>query len=121
MKILIDMNLSPIWVEMFSARGIESVHWSTLGPPNASDSEILQFARERGCVVFTHDLDFGAILANTSSRSPSVVQVRTQDVLSTNIADTTSRVIKDYERQLRDGALITIDEARARIRILPLK
>ena len=31
MKILIDMNLSPRWVEVFDDEGWESAHWSTIG------------------------------------------------------------------------------------------
>jgi predicted nuclease of predicted toxin-antitoxin system len=30
MKILIDMNLSPDWVQTFAEDGIGSVHWSIL-------------------------------------------------------------------------------------------
>jgi predicted nuclease of predicted toxin-antitoxin system len=31
MKILIDMNLSPDWVNYFAASGIEAIHWSRVG------------------------------------------------------------------------------------------
>ncbi len=31
MKILIDMNLSPDWVEVFTKANIESTHWSSIG------------------------------------------------------------------------------------------
>jgi predicted nuclease of predicted toxin-antitoxin system len=34
MKILIDMNLSPIWVDFFKINGIESSHWSNIGEVN---------------------------------------------------------------------------------------
>jgi predicted nuclease of predicted toxin-antitoxin system len=37
MKILIDMNLSPLWVDALTEAGIESVHWSTIGDPAAID------------------------------------------------------------------------------------
>jgi predicted nuclease of predicted toxin-antitoxin system len=30
MKILIDMNLSPLWVDVLTAAGIEAMHWSTI-------------------------------------------------------------------------------------------
>ena len=30
MKLLIDMNLSPRWVETFARHDIQSVHWSNL-------------------------------------------------------------------------------------------
>lgn len=63
MKILVDMNLSPSWVEFLKSRGYEAYHWSTIGDFSASDSVILEWVKENGCAVFTHDLDFGALLA----------------------------------------------------------
>jgi predicted nuclease of predicted toxin-antitoxin system len=35
MKILIDMNLSPDWVNYFAASGIEATHWSRVGSTQA--------------------------------------------------------------------------------------
>lgn len=75
MKILIDMNLSPRWVELFDGAGIESSHWSTLGATNAPDKEIMNYAKANDGVVLTHDLDFSAILAVTHGEKPSVVQM----------------------------------------------
>jgi predicted nuclease of predicted toxin-antitoxin system len=31
MKILIDMNLSPLWVNTFAKRDIEAIHWASVG------------------------------------------------------------------------------------------
>jgi predicted nuclease of predicted toxin-antitoxin system len=76
MKILIDMNLSPLWVQFLVENGIEAVHWSTVGEPTAPDSQILEHAASNGFVVFTHDLDFGMLLAARKARAPSVLQVR---------------------------------------------
>jgi predicted nuclease of predicted toxin-antitoxin system len=45
MKILIDMNLSPRWVTVLDASGISSTHWSSVGPVNAADPEIMAHAR----------------------------------------------------------------------------
>ena len=44
MNFLIDMNLSPLWVSFLTGNGIEAVHWSTVGEPNAADSRIMDFA-----------------------------------------------------------------------------
>jgi predicted nuclease of predicted toxin-antitoxin system len=41
MKFLVDMNLSPLWVQFLTNRGFEAVHWSTVGQPSAPDPEIL--------------------------------------------------------------------------------
>jgi predicted nuclease of predicted toxin-antitoxin system len=65
MKILIDMNLSPDWVSVLSAVGIEAIHWSTVADPRAPDHTIFAWVKEHSFVVFTNDLDLGAILAAT--------------------------------------------------------
>jgi predicted nuclease of predicted toxin-antitoxin system len=45
-KILIDMNLSPTWVEFLIANGFEAQHWSKVGDPRATDESIMRHARE---------------------------------------------------------------------------
>lgn len=119
-KLVIDMNLSPEWVPALAAYGIEAVHWSTVGDPRAADAVIMQWARERGTVVFTHDLDFGILLAHTRAGKPSVIQVRTQDVSPARLESSIVAVLSEHQIALESGALVTIDEARARVRILPI-
>lgn len=119
MKIVIDMNLSPQWVGVLTLEGHDCVHWSEIGSPNASDQEILLWARSNGFVVFTHDLDFGAILAATDADSPSVLQLRTQDISPKRIGESVLSAFKQFEETLNQGALVSIDAKRARARILP--
>jgi len=57
--------------------GFEAAHWSSLGVPSAPDGEIMDHAKAGGYVIFTHDLDFGMLLAIRGSVGPSVVQIRT--------------------------------------------
>jgi len=121
MKILIDMNLSPEWVAAFAIENIESIHWSTVGDPRAEDTEIIEYAREHEYIVFTHDLDFGMILALTQADGPSVIQVRSQDILPSNLANTVLSVLRENQSTLDKGALVVIDVSRARVRILPLE
>jgi predicted nuclease of predicted toxin-antitoxin system len=121
MKILIDMNLSPDWVAALAAHNIESVHWSTVGDPRAEDTEIMEYARANDYDVFTHDLDFGTLLALTQAESPSVVQVRAQNILPSHLANTVVTVLRANEKTLEQRALIVVDEGRARVRILPLQ
>jgi predicted nuclease of predicted toxin-antitoxin system len=121
MKVLIDMNLSPVWVSAFEAAGHTPVHWSTIGSPQANDREILSWARQNDSVVFTHDLDFGAILAATDADSPSVIQIRTQDPTPENCGSIILNVLHRYTDVLTNGALVSVDESRARLHILPLR
>ncbi len=121
MKILVDMNLSPRWVTVFERAGWHALHWSAVGNPGAADDEIMRGARENRYVVFTHDLDFGALLATTRAQGPSVIQVRTQDVMPETLGPRVTRVLQEYEEVLEQGALITVDEVRARVRVLPFR
>jgi len=119
-RIVIDMSLSPVWVEYLAAHGVSSEHWSNLGAGTAPDRTIMDFARRRGDVVFTHDLDFGNILAVTHALGPSVVQVRTQDPVPIAVGKQVVSAIVEYEPYLARGALITIEPDKTRVRILPL-
>jgi predicted nuclease of predicted toxin-antitoxin system len=38
MRLLVDMNLSPWWVTLFSGVGIEAAHWSMIGAHDAHDA-----------------------------------------------------------------------------------
>lgn len=120
MNILIDMNLSPSWVPALERHGFSAIHWSSVGDGQATDSLILKWAREQGCVVFTNDLDFGSILAATQAAEPSVIQVRAQDLSPEHLLDLVVHALRQHETILEQGALITVDEARLRSRILPL-
>ena len=120
MKILVDMNLSPLWVEVFAKYGIESKHWSTVGNPRATDQFIMQWALEYGYIVFTNDLDFGALLAATQAQFPSVIQIRTQDLFPQSLEKIMIDALTRFQSELESGALVTIDLSRSKIRILPI-
>ena len=120
MKVLVDMNLSPSWVPILERYGFPAVHWSAVGEGSALDPVVLGWARDNGYIVFTNDLDFGAILAATRAAGPSVIQVRTQDVTPDHLGDIVVAALREHQEILERGALITIDESRLRARILPL-
>jgi len=71
MKVLLDMNLAPRWVEFLELAGLPAAHWSDIGAADATDAEIMSHARDNGCWVITHDLDFGSILAASQSDGPA--------------------------------------------------
>ena len=120
MKILVDMGLPPAWREIFEQHGISAIHWSEIGDPKAKDREILAWARDQSFIVFTHDLDFGHLLALTHSAGPSVIQVRSENVLPEDIGDVVLRAVFQNQELLMSGALIVIEPADFRVRILPI-
>ncbi len=121
MRIVIDMNLSPLWCETLQRNGYAYVHWSQVGDPRASDCDVMKWPLENEHSVLAHDLDFGAILAATRASGPSVLQVRAQDLFPQHLESLILGALHRFEEELRSGALIALDETRLRARILPLK
>lgn len=121
MKLIVDMNLSPRWAGMLVDAGFEAAHWSSLGANNAPDSEIMAYARANDCVVLTNDLDFSAILAATHGDKPSVVQIRADDVSPDAIGKQVIFALRQMFSELEEGALLTVDPIRSRLRVLPLR
>ena len=120
MKIVIDMNLSPSWVPVLERHGWSAVHWADVGDPRAGDRVIMDWAVDHEHIVFTHDLDFGTMLALSHKGSPSVLQIRGQDVLPIHLERTVLAALAQHETDLSSGALVVVDEARSRVRLLPI-
>jgi len=121
MKLVVDMNLSPGWVEALSTHGIEAVHWSAVGQPNATDKDVMSWAAANRHLVLTHDLDFSALLAATGASTPSVIQLRGNNVLPEAALKRVVAAIRQASDDLEVGAIVSVDLDRARIRTLPLR
>jgi predicted nuclease of predicted toxin-antitoxin system len=121
MKLLVDMNLSPDFCPAIARDGLVAIHWSAVGRVNAPDIEVMRYARDHDYVVISHDLDFSAILAATHAQGPSVVQVRTQDVLSPAFVKMLQAAIKQFSVELETGAILVIDADRAKVKVLPIR
>lgn len=120
LRIVVDMNLSVEWVSLLNRAGWHTVHWSEVGSPCADDSTIMAWALSQGHIVLTHDLDFSTALALTHDEGPSVLQVRGRRVLPEHMGPVILVALTRYETELLAGALVTVEESRSRVRILPL-
>ena len=58
MKVLLDMPVSALLLEVLEAHGHEGVHAYQIGKDRAADTELLKIARRDGQIVITADLDF---------------------------------------------------------------
>jgi predicted nuclease of predicted toxin-antitoxin system len=52
---------------------------------------------------------------------PSVLQVRTQDVLPSAVGGDVIRVLRMRGEALEKGAIVTIDKVSSRVRVLPIQ
>jgi predicted nuclease of predicted toxin-antitoxin system len=115
------MNLSPLWVDFLGSAGIVAAHRASIGERDAPDTDIMAYAAAEGYVVLTHDLDFGAILAATNGSRPSVVQFRASDLSPDKIGPHLTDALSRMEAEIEQGALLTIEPGRARMRLLPFQ
>jgi len=113
------MNLSPAWVAFLANHGYSAVHWSKIGIGDAPYEEIMAWVAKNEHVVFSEDLDFSELIALTKAKEPSIIQIRTQDNLPDVAGDFVLTALKRFTPELENGAIIVIDKARARARILP--
>jgi predicted nuclease of predicted toxin-antitoxin system len=119
-SLVIDMNLSVEWVPFLAAGGCDAVHWSNVGDPRAEDHEVMAWALAQGRMVFTHDLDFGTMLALNHAAGPSVLQIRGRMVLPEDVGSPVFAALRQYEAELLAGALVVVEIGRSRVRVLPL-
>jgi hypothetical protein len=71
-------------------------------------------------IVSTNDLEFLAILAAGAVDGPSVVQIRTQDLLSDGAVSIVAKHSKRTEN-IERGTLPSTDEGGMPVRMLPLR
>ena len=81
----------------------------------------MAYAVSSDMAVVTHDLDFGAILAVTHRKKPSVVLIRSYDVNPDSIGQQILAALDVAPAELEAGALLVIEPDRNRLRLLPLE
>lgn len=121
MHFLVDMNMPRGWIEVLSRSGHDATYWRDIGVATARDDEIMAYARSKGLVVMTRDLDFGELLALNSATGPSVVQLRDGDTEPEQSADHVLQAIDRFAADIERGALVTIAVRSSRVRSLPIK
>ena len=119
MKIVVDMNLSTLWVDVLRAAGYEAVHWSDVGSANSPDDEIVSYADRSASVIMTRDLDFGEYVATAGRNRPSIVQLRARRGVPALREQLVLKALAETREALEEGALVTIDAERVRVRLLP--
>jgi predicted nuclease of predicted toxin-antitoxin system len=120
MRFLADAGISPLTVEFLVQLGHQAVHVRTLAMQRAPDPEIIERARIDSSVVLTFDLDFGDVLALGVLDKPSVIIFRLADERPASVNQRLDAVLKERSAGLESGALILVEDARYRVRKLPI-
>lgn len=120
MKLLLDQGLPLSAAALLRSAGFDTVHVGEINLSEAEDTEIIQRAREEGRVVATLDADFHTLLALNEATFPSVIRIRIERLRAQALADLLQMVIAACQSELEQGAAVTVEPSRIRIRRLPL-
>jgi predicted nuclease of predicted toxin-antitoxin system len=97
------------------------VHLYKQGLGRLSDPDILRKARDEGCVLLTHDLDFGELMAAGGANLPSVIILRLRDMRPEGVNVHLRGVVTEYHDMLEKGVIASVSERGIRLRELPIE
>ncbi len=121
MRFLADAGISPRTAEYLRRAGHDAVHVRDLGMQRATDQVLVERAKQEERILLTFDLDFGEILALGVIVRPSVMIFRLTDERADAVNRRIERVLAEQGEALGSGALILVEDARYRIRRLPIR
>ena len=120
LQFLVDACVDVRLARWLREQGFDARHLHDEDLQRPPDEEIFAKAIAEGRVVVTHDLDFGEIGALTRGRKASVIVFRLHNPRLPQLIERLSSVLSDSTEALRQGAVVIVEDARHRIRPLPI-
>jgi predicted nuclease of predicted toxin-antitoxin system len=120
MQFLADMGISQRVVTWLREQGHDATHLRDEGLQTLENGAIFTKAFRESRIILTWDLDFTEILALSKTGTVSAVVFRLINTRSDHVIERLARVLLESAQDLEEGAIISVEEGRHRVRLLPL-
>ncbi len=120
MRFLADMGVSQSVVSWLKAQGHDAVHLRDENLHRLPNGQIFSKAAHEQRIILTFDLDFAEILAMSGAQTVSVVIFRLTNARSAHVIERLGQVLAESSADLEVGAVISVEEHRHRVRLLPI-
>lgn len=120
MRFLADAGIAQRVVEWLRTRAHDAIHLREQALQRLPDREVFAKASAERRVVLTFDLDYGEIVALSSSPAASVILFRLHDTSTLHVIARLEAVLEASAAQLEQGGVVVVvEETRHRVRAFP--
>jgi len=120
LRFLVDAALSPKIAAALVSAGHDAVHLVDYGMLAAGDHEVLARAAKEDRIIVSADTDFAMILALGRESPPSLILFRHPVHAPSQQARRLIAELPGLEEALAEGSIVAIEEARVRVRTVPI-
>lgn len=120
MKALLDLPLPRDLLEVLAVKGYQGVHALDVGLANATDQEVLQFARNEGRLLVSVAQDLRSLLASSTAEGPGLLVFRGAAYSDADLGRLLAEVLASFDPLTLDRSICIADSKQVRITRLPI-
>lgn len=115
-RLLLDQNLSPLTTSFLRELGYDVTDTRELRIPSASDSSILEIAKQQNRIVLTFDSDFADVREFPIGSHPGVIRLKVIPQTVEVLHPILLKFLQALETENIHGCVVIIDNWRVRIK-----
>jgi predicted nuclease of predicted toxin-antitoxin system len=114
------MPLPPMLAEWLAGRGHDAVHAMSLGLDQASDAEIMTYARQESRTIISADLDYPRLLAIARTAEPGLILFRAGNWRNSEVTQRMAHLLASVTEADISRSILVVERNRLRRRRLPI-